>query len=59
MEKIMEIPEGRGSNAKPSAIDNPLGSGGQTIKNPPWGVWIFSRTAHFGYDGKQRNELNY
>ena len=36
MKKIMEIPEGRGSNAKPSGTENPVGWGGQTRKNPPW-----------------------
>ena len=32
MEKIVEIPGGRGSNAKPSGTENPVGWGGQTRK---------------------------
>ena len=28
MGKIMEIPGGRGSNAKPSGTENPIGQGG-------------------------------
>ena len=32
MEKIEEIPGGRGSNAKPSGTENPVGWGGQTRK---------------------------
>ena len=35
MKKIMEIPGGRGSNAKPSGTENPVGR-----------VWIFSGTTH-------------
>ena len=33
----MEIPGGGGSNVKPSGMENPVGWGGQTGKNPPWG----------------------
>ena len=32
VEKNMEIPGGRGSNAKPSGTENPVGWGGQTRK---------------------------
>ena len=47
VEKIMEIPGGRGSNAKPSGTENPVGWGGQTRKKPSLGgVWIFSGTTH-------------
>ena len=46
MEKIMEIPGGRGRNAKPSGTENPVGWGVRLEKNPPWGVWIFSGTTH-------------
>ena len=42
----MEIPGGEGSNAKPSGTEKASGVGGQTGKNPPWGVWIFSGTTH-------------
>ena len=49
MEKIMEIPGGRGGNAKPSGTENPVGWGVKLEKNPPWGgVWIFSGTTQFG-----------
>ena len=37
MKKIMEIPGGRGSNAKPSGTENPVGWGVKLEKNPPWG----------------------
>ena len=37
VEKIMEIPGGRGSNAKPSGTENPVGWGVKLEKNPPWG----------------------
>ena len=37
MEKIMEIPGGRGSNAKPSGTENPVGWGVKLEKNPLWG----------------------
>ena len=37
MEKIMAIPGGRGSNAKPSGTENPVGWGVKLEKNLPWG----------------------
>ena len=36
MKKIVEIPGGRGSNAKPSGTENPVGWGVKLEKNPPW-----------------------
>ena len=44
MEKIMEIPGGRGSNAKPSGTENPVGWGVKLEKTLRGGVWIFSGT---------------
>ena len=46
MEKIMEIPGGRGSNAKPSGTENPVGWGVKLGKTLRGGVWIFSGTTH-------------
>ena len=46
MKKIMEIPGGRGSNAKPSGTENPVGWGGQTRKNPPWGGYGYFLEPH-------------
>ena len=47
MEKIMEIPGGRWSNAKPSGTENPVGWGVKLEKTLRGGVWIFSGTTHF------------
>ena len=45
MKKIMEIPGGRGSNAKPSGTENPVGWGVKLEKTlRGGGVWIFSGT---------------
>jgi len=46
VEKIMEIPGGRGSNAKPSGTENPVGWGVKLEKPSVGGVWIFSGTTH-------------
>jgi len=46
VEKIMEIPGGGGSTVKPTWNGKSWGVGGQTGKNPLWGVWIFSGTTH-------------
>ena len=40
----MEIPGGRGSNAKPSGTENPVGWGVKLEKTLHWRVWIFSGT---------------
>ena len=54
MGKIMEIPGGRGSNVKPSGTENPVGLGGQTRKNPPWGgmdiFWNHTLSSCLVYD---------
>ena len=47
MEKIMEIPGGRGSNAKPSGTENPVGWGVKLEKTLRGGVWIFSGTTQY------------
>ena len=46
MKKIMEIPGGRGSNAKPSGTEYPVGWGVKLEKTlrGGGGVWIFSGT---------------
>ena len=44
VEKIMEIPGGRGSNAKLSGTENPVGWGVKLEKTLRGGVWIFSGT---------------
>ena len=37
MEKSWKFQGGRGSNAKPSGTENPVGWGVKLEKNPPWG----------------------
>ena len=49
MKKIMEIPGGRGSNAKPSGTENPGGWRVKLEKTLRGGVWIFSGTTHFQF----------
>ena len=41
MKKIMEIPGGRGSNAKPSGTENPVGWGVKLEKNLRGGYGYF------------------
>ena len=50
MKKIMEIPGGRGSNAKPSGTENPVGWGVKLEKTlRGGGVWIFSGTTQSSF----------
>ena len=53
MKKIMEIPGGRGSNAKPSGTENPEGWGVKLEKTLRGGVWIFSGTTQWKEEGLQ------
>ena len=45
----LEIPEGWGGGGCSKTLwnGNSRGVGGSKVKNLPWGVWIFSGTAHF------------
>ena len=45
MEKIMEIPGGRGSNAKPSGTENPVGWGVK-LKKPSVGGYGYFLEPH-------------
>ena len=42
--KIMEIPGGKGSNAKPAGTENPVGWAVKLEKPSVGGLWIFSET---------------
>ena len=42
----MEIPGGRGSNAKPSGTENPVGWGVKLEKNLPWGGYRYFLEPH-------------
>ena len=49
VEKIMESPGGRGRNAKPSGMENPVGWGGQTRKKPSLGWYGYFLEPHMAW----------
>ena len=55
MEKIMEIPGGRGSNAKPSGTENPVGWGvklEKTLRGGEYGYFLEPHIVKLCYIGK-------